>query len=421
MLVGLAHVLCGHYSWAAAPSPAGDPLEVLVERSWEVRERLLSQPTDRGSLVVEYEKLLAEIDRLLVSRKTDCSWEKAFLLKGYVTLSILDRSRERFFIDKAQVLVDALTPGQVPIHRRIVSGLPVIFRGDDSRQEVALTFDGGPGPDTAKLLDYLKSENIAGTFFLLGCFAQKNAAVCRRIATEGHVVANHTMTHGRWKGLAKIGCQAAAKDIEEGVQSISAATGVKTIALFRPPYGNGAEKSDVCATIGRFHTHSVMWTIDTWDSLGAGLDRQIRRVLDSRRLNGSIVLCHDHSKHILKLVQTIVPELKRRGYRFTTVPELITTGEQSSRVHRLVELVVRFQVDEDRSIVDAATLLGRQSKNDRSAKDDRLALESLDLAYLAARLRPQASPTFLSVRAEIASRFGGWARWALPRTGTVVE
>ena len=61
---------------------------------------------------------------------------------------------------------------------------------------IALTFDAGPGENTPRLLDILKEKKVPATFFLLGKnHVLKHPDTVRRIAAEGHEVANHTWSH----------------------------------------------------------------------------------------------------------------------------------------------------------------------------------------------------------------------------------
>jgi peptidoglycan/xylan/chitin deacetylase (PgdA/CDA1 family) len=78
----------------------------------------------------------------------------------------------------------------------------------------ALTFDDGPGPSTAALLDVLAQFEARATFFLLGRnleeapWCEGNVERARglavRAAREGHVLGNHTYSHfrpDRWREL----------------------------------------------------------------------------------------------------------------------------------------------------------------------------------------------------------------------------
>src|SRR3954466_5488390 len=63
-------------------------------------------------------------------------------------------------------------------------------------QYIALTFDDGPhAANTPRLLDMLKQRGIKCTFFMVGQCAAEYPQIVKRIAAEGHEVANHSWTH----------------------------------------------------------------------------------------------------------------------------------------------------------------------------------------------------------------------------------
>ena len=48
---------------------------------------------------------------------------------------------------------------------------------------------------TPQILDILSREHVPATFFVVGEQVVDNPEILRRIVREGHMVANHTMTH----------------------------------------------------------------------------------------------------------------------------------------------------------------------------------------------------------------------------------
>ncbi|WP_207386338.1 polysaccharide deacetylase family protein [Protofrankia symbiont of Coriaria ruscifolia] len=59
-----------------------------------------------------------------------------------------------------------------------------------------MTFDDGPNPFCPpQVLDVLAERRVAATFCVIGEHAAKHPELIRRIAAEGHGLANHTMTH----------------------------------------------------------------------------------------------------------------------------------------------------------------------------------------------------------------------------------
>lgn len=70
------------------------------------------------------------------------------------------------------------------------------YKGDE--KYVFLTFDDGPSPLTEQVLDILKSEDVKGTFFVLGTRLESGQAPkesLKRAIEEGHAIANHSYSH----------------------------------------------------------------------------------------------------------------------------------------------------------------------------------------------------------------------------------
>lgn len=186
---------------------------------------------------------------------------------------------------------------------------------------IALTFDAGPGEDTPKLLDILKEKQVHATFFLLG---QKHVLrypqVVKRISDEGHEVANHTWTH---QILTDLDAAEVRDELSRTQDAIAKITGKKP-TLMRPPQGRtDGTVTDVSRELG---LSQVLWSITAKDysTEDTALIRQ--RVLDQAHGDG-IILLHDIYGGTVPAVPGIIDELKRRGYTFVTVPQLIAPGK----------------------------------------------------------------------------------------------
>ena len=104
---------------------------------------------------------------------------------------------------------------------------------------VVLTFDDGPNPDraiTIRLLDVLAEKQVRAAFCLVGAQAEQNPEIVRRIAADGHLIVNHTYSHGPgwifWRG--KLFAEADRFD-----RAIAGALGQPgwRATHFRPPWG----------------------------------------------------------------------------------------------------------------------------------------------------------------------------------------
>ncbi|MFB9628729.1 polysaccharide deacetylase family protein [Nonomuraea helvata] len=192
---------------------------------------------------------------------------------------------------------------------------------------VALTFDDGPGPQTARLLDLLQKNHARATFFTVGINAAAQPALLRRMSAEGHLIGNHSWAH---TDLSKQPMIKIADSVGRTEAVVEAAIGQKP-TLLRPPYGAvSQELRDVAAREG---VALVTWDVDTSDQteekprdIG---DRAVRQAHP-----GAIILMHDIHRESVDAVPDIIERLREKGYRFVTVPELYgPAGMQAGRLY----------------------------------------------------------------------------------------
>ncbi|MFC7309801.1 polysaccharide deacetylase family protein [Streptomyces monticola] len=186
---------------------------------------------------------------------------------------------------------------------------------------VALTFDAGPAKDTPRLLDTLKKEKVPATFFLLGKnHVVKHPDLVRRIADEGHEVANHTWTH---KILTERGPGEIRAELARTQNAIAEITGRKP-TLMRPPQGRtDDEVTKICKELG---LSQILWSVTAKDYTTTDSDLIKERVLEQTEKDG-IILLHDIYKGTVPAVPGIIKSLKDKGYTFVTVPQLMAPAE----------------------------------------------------------------------------------------------
>lgn len=193
---------------------------------------------------------------------------------------------------------------------------------------VALTFDDGPWPaSTEAILSALEREDVPATFFMLGLQAKRYPRIARLVSTAGHQVGNHTYSHSQLSALSGAD---AWKDIQWGQKAILKATGHPAV-WFRPPYGDVDTRSLNVAR--QLSQRVVMWTVDSRDWERPGADVISGNVLRAVR-PGAIVLMHDGGGDRAQTVQAlpgIIRELKRRGYVFVTIDELVSVNPPATK------------------------------------------------------------------------------------------
>ena len=181
---------------------------------------------------------------------------------------------------------------------------------------IALTFDDGPGPYTAHLLDVLDQYGAKATFFLIGSKVSSQANVVRSIHARGHQLGNHSWSHPE---LPKLPVDQIAGEIDRTNEAIRQATGV-TPAILRPPYGavNGA----VLEQLRLRGMSSILWSVDTRDWADRNSEIVCSRAVAGAR-PGAIILMHDIHQTSVGAVPCILSALKQQGYSFVTVQGLL--------------------------------------------------------------------------------------------------
>ena len=88
------------------------------------------------------------------------------------------------------------TVPEIPSKARLLAKrYGAMYVGPDPKL-VYLTFDEGyENGNTHKILDTLKRDHVAATFFVTGDYCREAPKLCRRMLAEGHVVGSHSNTH----------------------------------------------------------------------------------------------------------------------------------------------------------------------------------------------------------------------------------
>ena len=181
---------------------------------------------------------------------------------------------------------------------------------------IALTFDDGPGPYTAHLLDVLDQYGAKATFFLIGSKVSSQANIVRSIHARGHQLGNHSWSHPE---LPKLPVDQIADEIDRTNDAIKQATGV-TPAILRPPYG--AVNGVVLEQLRLRGMSSILWSVDTRDWADRNSDIVCSRAVAGAR-PGAVILMHDIHQTSVGAVPCILSALKQQGYSFVTVQGLI--------------------------------------------------------------------------------------------------
>lgn len=206
---------------------------------------------------------------------------------------------------------------------------PVIYREKTQEKVIFLTFDDGPHPKMiSRVLDILDKHAIKATFFILGSMGQKNKKLLKMMVEKGHMLANHSYSH---ENFAKLKTQKAEHEIDATQKMIENA-GQKGPIYFRPPYGAGVKK---CQKIlaSRSCKAIVMWSNDPLDWKKPQKPLLIKRVLETLK-TGDILLLHDIHLNTIESLDTLLKEIKERGFRFLRIDEFKIDQEKESGLNK---------------------------------------------------------------------------------------
>lgn len=187
-------------------------------------------------------------------------------------------------------------------------------------KKVYLTFDtGGPLGESDKLLQILKDNGVKATFFLVGYNVKQYKDFARKVSEEGHLIGNHTMTH---KDLTTLGDEEVKKELNGFAKLIEDVTGKPVAPLFRFPYGKySMHLLDLVSEMG--YT-SVFWStaMRDWEPRAGGADEAYNDIMKGLH-DGNVILMHQGSKENIEALDRIIKDVKKAGYEFASLEELM--------------------------------------------------------------------------------------------------
>ena len=195
------------------------------------------------------------------------------------------------------------------------------YVGDTSKKVLYLTFDAGyENGQTEKILDILKKHDVPAAFFLVGNYIERNPELVRRMVSEGHTVANHTMHH---PDMSKISSKEAfAKELNQLEELYKQTVGQEMLKLYRPPQGVYSEENLKIAKELGYKT--VFWSLAyaDWDNQKQPTRQQALDKLLTRTHNGAVILLHSTSKTNGEVLDELIIKWKELGFEFCEIGEV---------------------------------------------------------------------------------------------------
>lgn len=233
-------------------------------------------------------------------------------------------------------------PGKAPTMAPGPGGLTPVFDRAQQKTDktVALTFDadmtsdqgpraaGGEHFDNPQLISTLRTLKVPSTVFMTGRWAEEYPDQAKSIGTDPNFeIANHSYSHHAFKspcyGLPTLDEAAARADVDRAFEAFRTAGAVNTVPYFRFP--GGCYDDQALRAISTAKVTAVQWDVVSGDAFAKDPDAVAEQVLAGVK-PGSVVVMHctrSAAPVTEEAIRKIVPELRKRGYRFVKVSDLI--------------------------------------------------------------------------------------------------
>ena len=214
--------------------------------------------------------------------------------------------------------------GQPPVGNATAAELAAhnaYYVGDTAQKRLYLTFDAGyENGYTAAILDTLKKQQVPAAFFVVGHYLESAPDLVKRMAAEGHTVANHTYSHPDMSAIA--GQSAFLHELGRVEEKYQEVTGQEMLKYYRPPQGKYSEQNLKMACEAGYHTFFwslayVDWYVDKQPTREQALEKLVGRIH-----NGAVVLLHSTSATNAAVLDEVITKWKEMGYTFGTLSEL---------------------------------------------------------------------------------------------------
>jgi peptidoglycan/xylan/chitin deacetylase (PgdA/CDA1 family) len=206
----------------------------------------------------------------------------------------------------------------------------VLFHADVKEKVIALTIDDAPSYYTNQIIDILKENDAKATFFIIGGQVKGREPELAHMIDAGMELANHAMHDEASRSVATQELQAQIKQVESLIATAySTAHGqVPEEKYFRPGSGFFSERMrKLAAELGY---RLVLGDIYPHDPQIRFSGVNAKHTLSMLR-PGGIIICHDRRSWTVPMLRKVVPEMRRRGYRVTTVSGLLEQAEREKK------------------------------------------------------------------------------------------
>ena len=202
----------------------------------------------------------------------------------------------------------------------------VLWQVETTEKVIALTIDDAPSQHTDEIRSLLQVNEAHATFFLIGSQISGREEMLQDLVRDGNELGNHAMHDEPSRSLSDETLTSQLGFVQTKIHDAYAVVGIdKPPAYFRP--GSGFFSKRMLELMYRLGFRLVLGSIYPHDPQIPYWRVNARHVLSMIR-PGGIIICHDRRSWTVPMLKTVLPEIRRRGYRIVTLTNLL---DQSKR------------------------------------------------------------------------------------------
>jgi peptidoglycan/xylan/chitin deacetylase (PgdA/CDA1 family) len=193
-----------------------------------------------------------------------------------------------------------------------------LYRVATARPVVALTIDDGPDSiSTPEILSQLRRHDARATFFLIAGRVAGLEQIVRALVAGGHELGNHFTSD-------RPGIRLRPDEFEADLlQAHGLLAGFAPVTWARP--GSGWYSASMIDAMRRQGYRCALGSVYPFDVIIPSVSFAARYLLHNAR-PGAILVLHDagaRGMRTARILNEVLPELRRRGYRVITLTELV--------------------------------------------------------------------------------------------------
>ena len=203
-------------------------------------------------------------------------------------------------------------------NRKILEENNGICLGNAEEKIIYLTFDEGyEAGYTEEILKILKENDVKAAFFLTAHYVNTEEDLVKQMIDDGHIIGNHTVNHKSMPTLTE-------KEIKQEVMDLHQSVYEKfgyEMKYIRPPKGEFSEKTLMVTNALGYKNAMWSFAYEDWNEEKQPDENQAKEKILNNLHNGEIMLLHGNSKTNTNILDSMIKEIKNRGYEFKSLDE----------------------------------------------------------------------------------------------------